>query len=131
MRRALRGFTLIELMIVVAIIGILAAVAIPGYARFTCRAKQTEAKAVLKQIFVAEESYRAENDIYLDGTPANIQIIGVVVSGTRRRYDYSVVNATGNSFLGLGTGKGEMLNDSWQITQLNDSQNVINLCGSF
>ncbi len=57
-----KGFTLIELMIVVAIIGILAAVAIPQYQNFTKKSKASEAKVVLDGIITAEAAYFAEND---------------------------------------------------------------------
>jgi prepilin-type N-terminal cleavage/methylation domain-containing protein len=46
-----RGFTLIELMIVVAIIGILAAIAIPNFIRFQARARQSESNTNLKSLF--------------------------------------------------------------------------------
>ena len=59
-----RGFTLIELMIVVAIIGILAAIAIPNFIKFQAKSKQSEAKTNLKAIFTAEKSYYGERDAY-------------------------------------------------------------------
>jgi len=59
-----QGFTLIELMIVVAIIGILAAIAIPNFLKFQARAKQSEPKSNLKAMFTAEKSFYGAKDRY-------------------------------------------------------------------
>ena len=64
------GFTLIELMIVVAIIGILAAIAIPNFLRFQLKAKSSEAKTNLAAIRTAEESYFAEYGLYVSADPS-------------------------------------------------------------
>lgn len=55
-----KGFSLIELMIVVAIIGVLAAIAVPNFQRFQAKAKQSEAKGALSGIFTAEKAFQAE-----------------------------------------------------------------------
>ena len=59
-----RGFTLIELMIVVAIIGILAAIAIPNFMTYQAKARQSESKVGLGGIFTTAVSYFAENGTY-------------------------------------------------------------------
>ena len=68
------GFTLIELMIVVAIIGILAAIAIPNFLRFQLKAKSSEGKTNLAAIRTAEQSYYSEFGSYVSSAglaPAN------------------------------------------------------------
>ena len=61
-----KGFTLIELMIVVAIIGILAAIAIPNFINYQKRAKTSEARTNLGAIRTSEEAYASTADTYLD-----------------------------------------------------------------
>lgn len=60
-----RGFTLVELMVVVAMIGVLAALAIAGYRKYSASAGTSEAFAVIQGIRNAEETYKAETLVYL------------------------------------------------------------------
>ena len=62
--RKQKGFTLIELMIVVAIIGILAAIAIPQFASYRKRAQDSQAKSALKNLATAQEAFYADNQRY-------------------------------------------------------------------
>lgn len=59
-----KGFTLVELMVVIVIIGILAALAIPRFLGATNKSKATEFKPILKQIYTLQEAYRQEHDSY-------------------------------------------------------------------
>lgn len=62
--RSLHGFTLIELMVVVAIVGILAAVAMPSYTSYIARANRADARTQLQQAAVFMQKFYAANDSY-------------------------------------------------------------------
>ena len=66
-----KGFSLVELMVVVAIIGILAAIAIPNYQKFQRRARQTEAKTMLASMYTVQTTFIAEYGL---GTPNLLQM---------------------------------------------------------
>ena len=59
-----KGFNLIELMIVVAIIAIIAAIVMPAYSDYVTRAKRADAKVALLSLQLAQEKWRANNPAY-------------------------------------------------------------------
>jgi type IV pilus assembly protein PilA len=93
-----QGFTLIELMIVVAIIGILAAIAIPNFLTYQAKARQSEAKIGLGGIFTTATSYFAENNTF----SATASQLGYVPAGTLRYDFYYAGTAAANKITGTG-----------------------------
>ena len=63
-KRNHRGFSLVELIVVVAIVGILASLALPNYQRFSAKAKQSEAKVTLSSLYSSERAFYSEWNTY-------------------------------------------------------------------
>lgn len=96
------GFSLIELMIAIVIIGILATIAVPKYLSVTRKAKETEAKMMLSQLHSLEENYYHENDVY----SSNLDEIGfeqetLKTEGGRARYKIKIEKADTIGFIAI------------------------------
>ena len=93
-----RGITLIELLIVIVIIGILAAIAIPAYTNYMQRARRVDAKTALEQLRASQEMFRAEKGSYSINLVELVNTWGVPnISG-----DYAILltNSTGTAYVG-------------------------------
>lgn len=94
-----RGFTLIELMVTVAIVGVLGTLAIPNYLRFQARAKQSEAKTNLRAIYTAEKLVFQETSTYACGFQGQSASCRAVLNWSPERgnrYAYSLVATPAN-----------------------------------
>ena len=108
------GFSLIELLVVLVIMGVLSALALPGYSRYVQRGNRTEVMAALLEAQHFMERYYSANGQYL--SPANAvpmlpqRLQRIPLQGTVR-YQLSVREATVNSYLLQAVPEGSMADD--------------------
>jgi prepilin-type N-terminal cleavage/methylation domain-containing protein len=123
-----KGFTLIELMIVVAIIGILAAVAIPNFLRYQAKSKQSEARVLLSGIYTSQVAYFAENNLYGDSEAT----IGFAPASTPKYYttrNFTSTDAYATNFTVTACANidGEAGVDVWTVDDTSrEPQNTVN-----
>lgn len=99
-----RGFTLIEVMIVVAIIGILSAIAYPSYTQYVLRGNRSEGMAMLMDAAARQERYFAQNNSYVTAQASigNLRMrhtSGTTVNSETGKYTLSVAGGNGGYFL--------------------------------
>ena len=104
------GMTLIELLIVVAIVGILAAVAGPAWNDQVIKSRRADARNTLLAAQIEQEQYRANNLTY--ATSMSAMGMGSFDSTSRDYYRLEVVSADATSFLITATPNGNQANDS-------------------
>lgn len=103
-----RGFTLIELMIVVAIVGILAGVAYPSYTEYVYKGRRADAIAALGAVQQAQERWRSNNTTY--GTLAQI---GASAQSPDSHYVISITGTpTAMAYTAVATATGRQASDS-------------------
>lgn len=114
-----KGFTLIELMMVVAIIAILSAIAIPSYADYIRRGKITEAVSSLSDIRVRQEQYFQDNRTYANGADC-----GAVATATAN-FSFSCSASTATAYVATATGIGSMQGFVYTVDQSNARSTTI------
>ena len=102
-RKLQTGFTLVELIIVVAIISILASIAIPAYNGYIETSKRSDAQASLMALAIAQEKYRATNPTY---TTVIGDLNGVSSASESGYYTLAVTAASGATFTATATPDG-------------------------
>jgi type IV pilus assembly protein PilE len=111
--RKQHGFTLIELVITIAVVGILAAIALPSYQQYVIRSKRSAAQAQMMDIANRQQQYLLANRVYADKTAleaGGYRLPPEVSSG----YDYSITLGTGPvpGFTVTFTPKGSQASDA-------------------
>lgn len=114
------GFTLIELMIVVAVAGILAAVAYPSYTEYVRKSRRSDAMTAISRVQQAQERWRANNPEYSIDVSSSTTGLKLVASATATdKYDlptgYYEIKLSGKSDTGYtitATAKGAQASDA-------------------
>lgn len=132
MKSKYRGFTLVELMIVVAIISILAAIAMPAYNQYVVKSARTQAKAALLNMAQMEERYYTNNAAYLAvpalgaGAPPQGFQNWAGDSSTAARYAIAVAPLSSNSSAAADDITTTFIAWALPLTSFKDST-----CGAF
>jgi len=113
-----RGFTLIELMIVVGIIAILAAIAIPSYSDYIRRSRITEAVSVLSGMRVKMEQYFQDNRTYA-GACVNGTVAALPATDATSNFGFDCPTANGTSYVVRAQGQNSMTGFTYTINEQN------------
>jgi type IV pilus assembly protein PilE len=111
-----KGFTLVELMIVVAIISILASIAIPAYSDYVTRGKIAQAISELADARIKMEQFYQDNRTYSPGI--NAASLGIA-SGSKSYFTYALSSVGLTSYTITATGVGTISTYSYTINQSN------------
>jgi type IV pilus assembly protein PilE len=116
------GFSMTELMVVLVIIGVLVLLALPKLMPLVTKAKTTEAKLMLKQVYTLEQSYKYEHDRYSNVlTDISFEQEKLTTEGGQARYKIEVVAADEKGFSAQATSVVDFDNDGiynvWIVDQ--------------